>query len=115
SFLSSSALQAAASSLVPAASRCPARLSAFVCLMASPASPREFTQEAARQSLIAISRSVPAAGEAVNIKSPSGAMVNGHHHDDDGAEKYRSKLISISNLSPDAQPTPCSPKDTAAA
>lgn len=88
---------------------------AFVCLMASPASPREFTQEAARQSLIAISRSVPAAGEAVNIKSPSGAMVNGHHHDDDGAEKYRSKLISISNLSPDAQPTPCSPKDTAAA
>ncbi|BAF15612.1 uncharacterized protein [Oryza sativa Japonica Group] len=83
--------------------------------MASPASPREFTQEAARQSLIAISRSVPAAGEAVNIKSPSGAMVNGHHHDDDGAEKYRSKLISISNLSPDAQPTPCSPKDTAAA
>ncbi|KAF0892195.1 hypothetical protein E2562_014788 [Oryza meyeriana var. granulata] len=80
--------------------------------MASPASPREFTQEAARQSLIAISRSVPAVGEALNIKSPNGAMVNGH---DDGAEKYRSKLISISNMSPDAQPTPCPPKDTAAA
>uniref|UniRef100_A0A0D9W8S2 Uncharacterized protein n=1 Tax=Leersia perrieri TaxID=77586 RepID=A0A0D9W8S2_9ORYZ len=80
--------------------------------MASPAaSPREFTQEAARQSLIAISSSVPAVGEALNIKSPSASMANGHN---DGAEKYRSKLISISNLSPDAQP-PSSPKDTAAA
>uniref|UniRef100_J3M0V4 Uncharacterized protein n=1 Tax=Oryza brachyantha TaxID=4533 RepID=J3M0V4_ORYBR len=81
--------------------------------MASPASPREITQEAARRSLIAISRSVPAAGEALNIKLPDGGMANGH--DDGGAEKYRSKLISISNLSPDGQPTPCPPKDHTAA
>ncbi|KAG8082948.1 hypothetical protein GUJ93_ZPchr0014g46700 [Zizania palustris] len=80
-------------------------------LMASSAAPTEFTQEAARQSLIAISRSVPAMGEALSIKSPNGVMADGH---DDGADKYRSKLISISNLSPDAQPTPCSPKNTAA-
>ncbi|KAL5215979.1 hypothetical protein ABZP36_007380 [Zizania latifolia] len=79
--------------------------------MASSAAPTEFTHEAARQSLIAISRSVPAMGEALSIKSPNGVMANGH---DDGAEKYRSKLISISNLSPDAQPPPCSPKNTAA-
>ncbi|KAL5214789.1 hypothetical protein ABZP36_003941 [Zizania latifolia] len=83
----------------------------LVPLLRPVSAPTEFTQEAARQSLIAISRSVPAIGEALNIKSPNGVMANGH---DEGVAKYRSKLISISNLSPDAQPAPCSPKDTAA-
>lgn len=77
--------------------------------MASPAAaPTEFTQEAARQSLIEISQSVPEVGAALNVKSPNGGMADGQ---DDGA-KYRSKLISISNLSPDAPA--CPPKNGAA-
>uniref|UniRef100_A0A0A8Z377 Uncharacterized protein n=1 Tax=Arundo donax TaxID=35708 RepID=A0A0A8Z377_ARUDO len=85
-------------------------------LMASPAAaPTEFTQlEAARQSLIAISQSVPEIGAPlVGIRSPLGGMENGH---DGGAadEKYRAKLISISSQSPDARPTPCLAKNAAA-
>jgi hypothetical protein len=34
---------------------------------------------------------------------------------EDGADKYRSKLMSITDLSSDAQPTPYPPKDVAAA
>lgn len=80
-------------------------------MMASPAAPTECTQEAARQSLIAISQSVPETPSPPNpkVKSPSTPAVNENH--DDGAEKYRSKLISISYLSPDVQPTPCPPKN----
>uniref|UniRef100_A0A0E0K3T8 Uncharacterized protein n=1 Tax=Oryza punctata TaxID=4537 RepID=A0A0E0K3T8_ORYPU len=81
--------------------------------MASPTAPTatEFTQEAARQSLIEISQSLPEKPSAQNleVKSPSPRAADEAH--EDGAEKYRSKLISISYLSPDAQPTPCPPKN----
>lgn len=83
--------------------------------MASP--PAEFTQlEAARQSLIAISQSVPDIGAPV-IRPPDGSgigMENGH--EDVAEQRYRAKLISISNQSPDARPTPCPcpPKNGAA-
>ncbi|CAL5025720.1 unnamed protein product [Urochloa decumbens] len=83
-------------------------------LMASPAAApaAKFTQvEAARQSLIAISQSVPEFGAPV-ARPPSGGMESGH---DDGAEqRYRAKLISISNQSPGARPAPCPPKNAAA-
>lgn len=76
-------------------------------LMASPAAaPTGFTQlDAARQSLIAISQSLPELGAPT--RSPvDGGMADAH--DVTGAdEKYRTKLISISNQSPDARPTPC--------
>ncbi|GJN01910.1 hypothetical protein PR202_ga19214 [Eleusine coracana subsp. coracana] len=73
--------------------------------MASPAAaPAEFTQQdAARQSLIAISQSPPELGSP--IRSPDGGMADAHHAAAD--DKYRTKLISISNQSPDARPTPC--------
>ncbi|KAJ1272522.1 hypothetical protein BS78_06G208000 [Paspalum vaginatum] len=80
--------------------------------MASPAAaPGEFTQlEAARQSLIAISQSAPEIGAP--SRPSNGGMENGH----DGVteQRYRAKLISISNQSPDARPTPCPPKNGAA-
>ncbi|CAN6240679.1 unnamed protein product, partial [Urochloa humidicola] len=83
-------------------------------LMASPAAApaAKFTQvEAARQSLIAISQSVPEFGAPV-ARPPSGGMEPGH---EDGAEqRYRGKLISISNQSPDARPATCPPKNAAA-
>ncbi|CAO2036280.1 unnamed protein product, partial [Urochloa humidicola] len=82
--------------------------------MASPAAApaAKFTQvEAARQSLIAISQSVPEFGAPV-ARPPNGGMEHGH---DDGAEQgYRAKLISISNQSPDARPVPCPPNNAAA-
>ncbi|GJN26593.1 hypothetical protein PR202_gb14537 [Eleusine coracana subsp. coracana] len=74
--------------------------------MASPAAaPAEFTQQdAARQSLIAISsQSPPESGSP--IRSPDGGMADAHHAAAD--DKYRTKLISISNQSPDARSTPC--------
>ncbi|RCV35155.1 hypothetical protein SETIT_7G217300v2 [Setaria italica] len=83
-------------------------------LMASPAAApaAEFTQmEAARQSLIAISQSVPEIGAPV-VRSPNGGMEHGH--DDRAEQRYRAKLISISNQSPDARPAPCLPKNAAA-
>ncbi|GJN27292.1 hypothetical protein PR202_gb15305 [Eleusine coracana subsp. coracana] len=59
------------------------------------AAPAEFTQQdAARQSLIGISQSPPKLG------SPDGGMAHAHHAAADG--KYRTKLIPISNQSPDA-------------
>ncbi|KAM0897943.1 hypothetical protein ACQ4PT_022238 [Festuca glaucescens] len=82
--------------------------------MASPARPTESvgtTQEeaAARQSLIGISQCVPAAGEALSVKSPNGHMEHGGHDDNGATDKYRSMLMSIANQSPEArqQPTPC--------
>jgi hypothetical protein len=67
--------------------------------------------EAARRSLIEISQSVPEI-EAPVVRPPNGGMEYGH---DGGAEqRYREKLISISNQSPDARPTPCPPKNAAA-
>ncbi|KAE8804264.1 hypothetical protein D1007_19841 [Hordeum vulgare] len=79
--------------------------------MASPATPTKSTgaqeEAAARQSLIGISQSSPAAGEALSAKSPNGRTEHGQ--DDSGAaDKYRSMLMSISNQSPEArQATPC--------
>ncbi|KAG8059820.1 hypothetical protein GUJ93_ZPchr0002g24066 [Zizania palustris] len=70
--------------------------------MASPAAPTEFSQEAARQSLMEISQSLPETPSPPNpeVKSPSVRATNENH--EDGAEKYRSKLISISDSSPDS-------------
>ncbi|XBJ04385.1 hypothetical protein VPH35_023329 [Triticum aestivum] len=79
--------------------------------MASPTTPTKSTgaqeEAAARQSLIGISQSIPAAGEALSVKSPNGRTEHGQ--DDSGAaDKSRSMLMSISNQSPEArQPTPC--------
>ncbi|XBI58487.1 uncharacterized protein [Aegilops tauschii subsp. strangulata] len=79
--------------------------------MASPKTPTQSTgaqeEAAARQSLIGISQSTPAAGEALSVKSPNGRMEHGQ--DDSGAaDKSRSMLMSISNQSPEArQATPC--------
>lgn len=92
--------------------------------MASPtaaAAPAEFTQmEAARQSLIAISQSVPEVGAPV-VSPPSGGGGGGRGMDENGHEdvaerRYRAKLISISNQSPDARarPTTC-PRNNGAA
>ncbi|KQK00832.1 uncharacterized protein LOC100830018 [Brachypodium distachyon] len=79
--------------------------------MASPAASAEFARETARQSLIAISQSVPDLPNP-KVKPPSTPVANGYH--DDGADNCRSKLISISDLScPDALPTPCPPKNVA--
>ncbi|KAM0849704.1 hypothetical protein ACQ4PT_053570 [Festuca glaucescens] len=82
--------------------------------MASPAKPTEptgTTQEeaAARQSLMGISQSVPAAGEALSVKSPNGHMEHAGQDDSGAEDKYRSMLMSIANQSPEArqQPTPC--------
>ncbi|KAL6634937.1 hypothetical protein ACP70R_027608 [Stipagrostis hirtigluma subsp. patula] len=77
--------------------------------MASPSAPTESSQEAARKSLIAISQSVPETASAQKVSTPISAAENGKQ--DDGADKYRSKLISISDLSPDAQPTQCPPEN----
>ncbi|CAM0903103.1 unnamed protein product [Alopecurus aequalis] len=79
--------------------------------MASPARPTESTgatqeEAAARQSLMGISQSVPAAGEA--LSAPNGRMEHGAQDDSGAADKYRSMLMSIANQSPEArQPTPC--------
>jgi hypothetical protein len=81
--------------------------------MASPARPTTestgTTQQeaAARQSLIGISQSVPAAGEALSV--PNGRMEHGGQGDSGAADKYRSMLMSISSQSPEArqQTTPC--------
>ncbi|XVF10999.1 hypothetical protein REPUB_Repub07fG0231500 [Reevesia pubescens] len=68
----------------------------------------KFTQELARELLIAISYSVPETDlnsdhASKNIDSANGAAVA----KTDGAEKYRSELISISYAqSPDAQVSP---------
>uniref|UniRef100_A0A453CX66 Uncharacterized protein n=1 Tax=Aegilops tauschii subsp. strangulata TaxID=200361 RepID=A0A453CX66_AEGTS len=55
--------------------------------MASPKTPTQSTgaqeEAAARQSLIGISQSTPAAGEALSVKSPNGRMEHGQ--DDSGA------------------------------
>ncbi|CAD6259837.1 unnamed protein product [Miscanthus lutarioriparius] len=87
-------------------------------LMASPgaAAPAEFTQmEAARQSLIAISQSIPEIGAPV-IRPPNGggSGMDENGHEDVAEQRYRAKLISISNQSPDARPTPCPSKNGAA-
>ncbi|CAN6274867.1 unnamed protein product, partial [Urochloa humidicola] len=100
----------------PPRSRDPPRHSPdfFACclqLMASPSAPTD-SQEAARQSLIAISQSVPETPSPQTEKTPSSTAENGKL--DDGADKYRSKLMSITDLSSDAQPTPCPPKDVTA-
>jgi len=74
----------------------------------------EFTQETARQYLIAISQSLPEAIslQDTNVKAPCTPVANGYN--DAGAANCRSKLMSISDLSsPDALPTPCPPKDIA--
>jgi hypothetical protein len=86
--------------------------------MASPtaaAAPAEFTQmEAARQSLIAISQSVPEVGAPV-VSPPSGGRgMDENGHEDVAERRYRAKLISISNQSPDARPTTC-PRNNGAA
>lgn len=80
--------------------------------MASPARPAQSTgatqeETAARQSLMGISQSVPAAGEALSV--PNGRMEHGGQDDSGAADKYRSMLMSIANQSPEArqQPTPC--------
>uniref|UniRef100_A0ACD5UTV4 Uncharacterized protein n=1 Tax=Avena sativa TaxID=4498 RepID=A0ACD5UTV4_AVESA len=81
--------------------------------MASPARPTESTgttqeEAAARQSLMGISQSVPAAGEALSV--PNGRMEHGGQDDGGAADnKYRSMLMSIANQSPEPrqQPTPC--------
>ncbi|XP_047070136.1 uncharacterized protein LOC124678262 [Lolium rigidum] len=82
--------------------------------MASPARPTESTgtpqeEAAARQSLMGISQSVPAAGEALSDKSTNGHMEHGGQDNTAAADKYRSMLMSIANQSPEArqQPTPC--------
>uniref|UniRef100_A0A0A9EF09 Uncharacterized protein n=1 Tax=Arundo donax TaxID=35708 RepID=A0A0A9EF09_ARUDO len=77
--------------------------------MASPSAPTEFSQEAARKSLIAISQSVPETASPQEVKTPIPAAENGKL--DDGADKYRSKLMSITDLSSDAQPVQCPPKN----
>ncbi|TVU03902.1 hypothetical protein EJB05_39517, partial [Eragrostis curvula] len=83
--------------------------------MASPAAaPTEFTpRDAARQSLIAISQSLPEFGAPLaGIRSPDGGMADAH--DAVADDKYRTKLISISNQSPDARPAPRPAKNAAA-
>jgi hypothetical protein len=70
--------------------------------------------EAARQSLIAISQSVPEI-EAPVIRPPNGGGgIDENGHEDVAEQRYRAKLISISNQSPDARPTLCPPKNGAA-
>ena len=79
--------------------------------MASPARPTECTgttqdEAAARQSLMGISQSVPAAEEALGVTN--GRMEDGGKDDKGAADKYRSMLMSIANQSPEArQPPPC--------
>ncbi|RLN09421.1 hypothetical protein C2845_PM11G29640 [Panicum miliaceum] len=80
--------------------------------MASPSALTELSREAARQSLIAISQSVPETPSPQTVKTPTSTAENGKL--DDGADKYRSKLMSITDLSSDAQPMPCPPKDLTA-
>ncbi|PUZ77142.1 hypothetical protein GQ55_1G346900 [Panicum hallii var. hallii] len=80
--------------------------------MASRSAPTELSREAARQSLIAISQSVPETPSPQTVKTPTSTAENGKL--DDGADKYRSKLMSITDLSSDAQPMPCPPKDLTA-
>ncbi|OVA00105.1 hypothetical protein BVC80_1327g9 [Macleaya cordata] len=64
---------------------------------------KEVSEELARESLIAISQSIPSQSVALKVSSedftsPNGVVVK----DGDGADKYRSKLISISyTQSPD--------------
>ncbi|EES11339.1 hypothetical protein BDA96_06G214500 [Sorghum bicolor] len=85
--------------------------------MASPGAAKFTQMEAARQSLIAISQSVPEIGAPV-IRPPSGGVggcgMDENGHEDVAEQRYRAKLISISNQSPDARPTPCPPKTGAA-
>ncbi|KAL6911752.1 hypothetical protein ACP4OV_000557 [Aristida adscensionis] len=76
--------------------------------MASPSAATELSQEAARKSLIAISQSVPETGKPQKVKTPIAAAENGKQ--DDGADRYRSKLMSITDLSSDAQPVQCPPE-----
>ncbi|KAJ1280449.1 hypothetical protein BS78_04G233500 [Paspalum vaginatum] len=80
--------------------------------MASPSAPAELSQEAARQSLIAISQSVPEKTSPQTVKTPPSTAENGKLGDE--VDKYRSKLMSITDLSSDAQPTQCPPKDVTA-
>jgi hypothetical protein len=80
-------------------------------LMASP-SPTEFSREAARQSLIAISQTIPETPSPETVKAPISIAENGKLGD--GADKFRSKLMSITDLSSDAQPAQCPPEDIAA-
>lgn len=67
--------------------------------MASPGTQTEISPEAARQSLMEISKVTPDPINSVeaSTKLPNGSVENG------AATKYRSKLISISYT----QPTPC--------
>ncbi|GJN21899.1 hypothetical protein PR202_gb09422 [Eleusine coracana subsp. coracana] len=76
--------------------------------MASPTAPTEFSRETARKSLIAISQSIPETPSPQEVKTPI-STADGKL--DDGADKYRSKLMSITDLSSDAQPTQCPPKN----
>ncbi|TVU28067.1 hypothetical protein EJB05_19575, partial [Eragrostis curvula] len=80
-------------------------------LMASPSAAAEFSQETARKSLIAISQSIPETPLPKEVKTPISTAENGKV--DDAAEKYRSKLMSITDLSSDAQPTQCPPENVA--
>jgi hypothetical protein len=77
--------------------------------MASPSAATEFSQETARKSLIAISQSIPESPSPQEVKTPASTEENGKL--DDGADKYRSKLMSITDLSSDAQPTQCPPEN----
>ncbi|CAD6242906.1 unnamed protein product [Miscanthus lutarioriparius] len=86
-------------------------LAVILRLMASP-SPTEFSKETARQSLIAISQSIPETPSPQTVKTPISSAENGKLGD--GADKFRSKLMSITDLSSDAQPAQCPPKDVAA-
>ncbi|NP_001307174.1 uncharacterized protein LOC100276079 [Zea mays] len=81
--------------------------------MASPSPTEEFSREAARQSLIAISESTPETPSPQTVRTPPiSSAENGKPGD--GADKFRSKLMSITDLSSDAQPAQCPPEDVAA-
>lgn len=72
---------------------------------------REVSDELTRESLIAISYSVPDKDQSPGLfpeKLSSGHLVEGSNGDE--TENYRSKLISISyTQSPDIKPQPVSP------
>jgi hypothetical protein len=77
--------------------------------MASPSAATKFSQETGRKSLIAISQSIPGSPSPQEVKTLISTAENGKF--DDGANKYRSKLMSITNLSSDAQPTQRRPEN----
>ncbi|TVT99736.1 hypothetical protein EJB05_54875, partial [Eragrostis curvula] len=56
-------------------------------------------------------QSIPETPLPKEVKTPISTAENGKV--DDAAEKYRSKLMSITDLSSDAQPTQCPPENVA--